>query len=299
MGLAGGFLGLSAVLELVLAVPVLAAGAGGWPHAALLLASVGAALALGLRYYRSRRRWTEDRLDMTNDLVERMVGHRTRLAQEPRPGGTTTRTGPWSATSSRPGGWTTWAPASRSWRRAAGCSSACSAWPRPSSAAPPRPRRWPWGSAAWCWPIGPCGPWPSPWRRSPPRRSPGSSVGPLWRAAGRREPAGQPDFAVPSPMTAPADGRPRLDARDLVYRYHDRGEPVLRGATVVHRRRRPASCFRADPGAASRRWPPCWRGCGSPSRGCCSGTGSTGGRWGPRAGGAGWPWRRSSTRTTS
>ena len=34
-------------------------------------------------------------------------------------------------------------------------------------------------------------------------------------------------------MTAPADGRPRLDARDLIYRYQDRGEPVLRGATVV------------------------------------------------------------------
>jgi ATP-binding cassette subfamily B protein len=29
------------------------------------------------------------------------------------------------------------------------------------------------------------------------------------------------------------DGRPRLDARDLVYRYRDRDEPVLHGATLV------------------------------------------------------------------
>src|SRR4029450_11319184 len=31
-----------------------------------------------------RQRWTEARLGLTHDLVERMVGHRTRLAQEPR-----------------------------------------------------------------------------------------------------------------------------------------------------------------------------------------------------------------------
>src|SRR5262249_54769574 len=36
------------------------------------------------RYHRARRRWAETRRTMTNDLVERMGGHRTRLAQEPR-----------------------------------------------------------------------------------------------------------------------------------------------------------------------------------------------------------------------
>src|SRR5260370_5144396 len=32
-------------------------------------------------YYRRNRRWTDVRLAMTHDLVESMVGHRTRLAQ--------------------------------------------------------------------------------------------------------------------------------------------------------------------------------------------------------------------------
>jgi ATP-binding cassette subfamily B protein len=42
------------------------------------------ALTIGLscRYFQWLRKWTLMRLDMTHDLVERMVGHRTRLAQE-------------------------------------------------------------------------------------------------------------------------------------------------------------------------------------------------------------------------
>jgi ATP-binding cassette subfamily B protein len=35
------------------------------------------------RYYGRRRAWTDLRLSMTHDLVQRMVGHRTRSAQEP------------------------------------------------------------------------------------------------------------------------------------------------------------------------------------------------------------------------
>ncbi|WP_437711321.1 hypothetical protein WMF45_39970 [Sorangium sp. So ce448] len=38
--------------------------------------------ALCLRFYRRRERWTAARLAMTHDLIERLVGHRTRLAQE-------------------------------------------------------------------------------------------------------------------------------------------------------------------------------------------------------------------------
>jgi ATP-binding cassette, subfamily B, bacterial len=233
MGLAGGFLGLSAVLELALAVPVLAAGAGGWPHAALLLASVGAALALGLRYYRSRHRWTEDRLNMTNDLVERMVGHRTRLAQEPRarrnddedralerylePSRRLDHLGACLQVMA-PRGWLLvgllgLAPAfvggtAPPTALAVGLGGVVLAYRALRTLAESLEKV---AAAAIAW----------------------EHVGPLWRAAERREPAGQPDFAVPSPMTAPADGRPRLDARDLIYRYHDRSEPVLRGATVV------------------------------------------------------------------
>jgi ATP-binding cassette subfamily B protein len=40
------------------------------------------AIGLGWRYLGRTRQWTKDRLWMTHDLVERMTGHRTRLAQE-------------------------------------------------------------------------------------------------------------------------------------------------------------------------------------------------------------------------
>jgi ATP-binding cassette subfamily B protein len=80
----GGFLALTASLELVLAAFVLATGAGGWLHVLLLAGVLPGAVLLGLRYWRGKGRWTEDRLTMTNELVERMIGHRTRLGQQPR-----------------------------------------------------------------------------------------------------------------------------------------------------------------------------------------------------------------------
>lgn len=82
--LAGGFLAIHAVIEVVLAGFVLGIGAGSLIHLALLLAWAGLAALLGRSYYRSRHAWTGERLTMTGDLVEKMVGHRTRLAQEPR-----------------------------------------------------------------------------------------------------------------------------------------------------------------------------------------------------------------------
>lgn len=82
LALSGGILGVMAVLELAVALPVLVLGAAGWIHAVLLVFWVGAALAIALRFYRRRRAWTESRLHMTHDLIERMGGHRTRLAQE-------------------------------------------------------------------------------------------------------------------------------------------------------------------------------------------------------------------------
>jgi ATP-binding cassette subfamily B protein len=45
---------------------------------------VALALLISWWYLRRGRYWTEMRLTMTNDLIERMVGHRTRLAQEAR-----------------------------------------------------------------------------------------------------------------------------------------------------------------------------------------------------------------------
>ncbi len=84
LALSSGFLGLVAGIELIMAAAVLSAGAGGSLHVLLLLSWVTFALLFGWRYFRHYRRWTEERLRMTHDLVERMVGHRTRLAQEMR-----------------------------------------------------------------------------------------------------------------------------------------------------------------------------------------------------------------------
>lgn len=84
LALTGGFLGLVSAIELLLAAAVLAAGAGGGQHALLLAAWTAVSLLLCSRYLRQRRDWTEARLEMTHDLVERMVGYRTRLAQEER-----------------------------------------------------------------------------------------------------------------------------------------------------------------------------------------------------------------------
>ena len=82
LALTGGFLSVLALLELSFAVPVLAAGAGGGRHAALLGAWLGLAVVLGVRLARARYRWTDTRLALTGLTVEHIVGHRTRLAQE-------------------------------------------------------------------------------------------------------------------------------------------------------------------------------------------------------------------------
>lgn len=82
LALGGGILAVLALIELVLAMLVLAVGAGGAMHSILLGLWVVLAL-LGARVvYARRKRWTKHRLGMTQDLVECMVGHRTRLAQE-------------------------------------------------------------------------------------------------------------------------------------------------------------------------------------------------------------------------
>jgi ATP-binding cassette subfamily B protein len=82
LALSGGLLGLVAGIELVLTPVILSAGTGGWGHALLPLGWVGGTDLVGGWYFRSRQRWTAARLEMTHDLVERMVGYRTRLAQE-------------------------------------------------------------------------------------------------------------------------------------------------------------------------------------------------------------------------
>lgn len=82
LALSGGIAAALGALELAAALAVLAAG-GGWMRALPLVAWLGVVAALVWRYARLRGRWTAARLEMTHELVEKMVGYRTRLAQEP------------------------------------------------------------------------------------------------------------------------------------------------------------------------------------------------------------------------
>ncbi|MCB9633166.1 MAG: ABC transporter ATP-binding protein [Sandaracinus sp.] len=83
LSLGGSLAAVLATFELVLAGWVLANGAGGALSVLVLVAYVALVAACVGRYLRHARRWTDQRLELTEDLVERMVGHRTRLAQEP------------------------------------------------------------------------------------------------------------------------------------------------------------------------------------------------------------------------
>jgi ATP-binding cassette, subfamily B, bacterial len=82
LALNGGFLALTSASELVFATVVLTIGAGGALSAALLVAWTVLVAILGWRYMRANENWADQRLRMTDDLVESLVGHRTRLAQE-------------------------------------------------------------------------------------------------------------------------------------------------------------------------------------------------------------------------
>ncbi|MEM7310252.1 MAG: ABC transporter ATP-binding protein [Planctomycetota bacterium] len=84
LALGAGFVATAALVELGLATWVLAQGAGPALTPLLLLVWVGLALALGRTAFRRGRAWTRARLALTHDLVERMVGHRTRQVQEAR-----------------------------------------------------------------------------------------------------------------------------------------------------------------------------------------------------------------------
>jgi ATP-binding cassette subfamily B protein len=82
LALSGGFSVLVSTLELCLAAWVLAQGAGGALHVMLLLAWLVFTAIVAYRYYLRLKVWTEARLNLTHDLIERMVGHRTRMVQQ-------------------------------------------------------------------------------------------------------------------------------------------------------------------------------------------------------------------------
>jgi ATP-binding cassette, subfamily B, bacterial len=76
--LSGGIAGLLATIELAVSAGILGR------LALLLLAWCALTVFCGWRFLRRFQLWTGVRMDMTQELVESMVGHRTRLAQLPR-----------------------------------------------------------------------------------------------------------------------------------------------------------------------------------------------------------------------
>ena len=84
LALTGGFLGVTATFELIGAGIVMALGAGGFVQLAIQVVMVLVVIFQVYRYRSALQNWTVQRLSMTNDLVELMIGHRTRLAQQPQ-----------------------------------------------------------------------------------------------------------------------------------------------------------------------------------------------------------------------
>jgi ATP-binding cassette subfamily B protein len=82
LALGGGVQALFAMIELIIAMAVLAFAAGS-PWGAVVLAGWTAAAGfLGSRYVLQRRRWTTQRLELTHRLLESIIGHRTRAIQQ-------------------------------------------------------------------------------------------------------------------------------------------------------------------------------------------------------------------------
>lgn len=83
LALGGALLAVLSVVDLGLAAVILSLGAGGWLHVGALALWMVMAVVLTRRHYSMQRRWSGARIDITHDLLERMLGHRTRLAQLP------------------------------------------------------------------------------------------------------------------------------------------------------------------------------------------------------------------------
>ena len=83
LALNGGLSAIFAGFEIAASLIVLAYGAGGGLHAGLLVLWLGLAGALTWHYVRQRRAWTGVRMGLTHYLIEQMLGHRTRLVQQP------------------------------------------------------------------------------------------------------------------------------------------------------------------------------------------------------------------------
>lgn len=82
LALTGGIFAIFSLIELGLASAVLWAGAGALAMP-LLLGWAVVVVYLAWNYFGHRKAWTNERFGMTRHLLECMVGHRTRLVQQP------------------------------------------------------------------------------------------------------------------------------------------------------------------------------------------------------------------------
>jgi ATP-binding cassette subfamily B protein len=78
----GGLSTILALLDLVFVVSIFAYGAAPLPSITVFLLWLALSLAMAYRNTVARNSWTQFRLEITHKLVERMTGHRTRLAQQ-------------------------------------------------------------------------------------------------------------------------------------------------------------------------------------------------------------------------
>ena len=83
LALGGGLAAAVGLFELATGLAIAACGIAGRWHLTLAAVCGLMAFALGARVQKALRAWTTQRLALTHDLVERMVGQRTVVAQEP------------------------------------------------------------------------------------------------------------------------------------------------------------------------------------------------------------------------
>jgi len=245
LAVTAGFQGLTAAIELIAAEIVLTQGVSRALELLLLPLWIVLTSFMAVRYFRRRQRWTELRLSMTNDLTERMVGHRTRLAQEARQKwhegedeelerylelSESTDAAAALLTALAPRGWLLLGTFGLTWAFVAseglniklaislgGILLGYRALKRISTGLVMM------ADAVISW----------------------QKVAPLFEAAARRELQGSPAVAL-TPVNlndAKDDTRdgdhgkdPVLEAHDLVFRYQDRGDPVLKGCSLTIRR---------------------------------------------------------------
>ncbi len=82
LALSGGLSAIMAGVQLLTTICLFAFGIKSWPLTIALLLWTLLSVTLVALYHRQRCGWTDARLDLSRDLIERMIGHRTRIVQQ-------------------------------------------------------------------------------------------------------------------------------------------------------------------------------------------------------------------------